>query len=286
MSFGQVYWMPLVVAGLLLLLAFAGTTSTYAATADLLPDLGLAPFDNFFIIDTTTLPGHNLMRFTSRIVNNGVGPFEIHGARPSTNQRTMRLRQTIYKANGKTRTVGVPFDPSKNCGTIPAAGVTPSTKGTCLYWAGDGHNHWHVYALAQYNLISVDSGQTVARAAKIGFCFNDDWQWNLSLPSAPQTAVYGPPPKITCAGGDPSALKVMEGLSVGWGDTYGWQVYWQWVDVTGLPAGTYRLEGHVDPNHWFKEMSTANNCNYAILQIQGGGSSVSVQQLSPGMQPC
>ena len=31
------------------------------------------------------------------------------------------------------------------------------------------------------------------------------------------------------------------GLSVGWADNYPWFFAFQWIDITGLPGGTYQV---------------------------------------------
>ncbi len=273
--------------GLLLVLSMmlAGLTHappTHAAT-QVLPDLGIAPFADFQI-DKKTISGHYLLRFTSRIVNNGAGAFEVHGSRASTSQATMSITQTIYNSDGSSSTISIPYNNTSSCG--PNSPVTSSTPGTCMFWAGDGHNHWHVYGLARYDLIRQDNGVKVGTAAKTGFCFNDNYQWNLSLPGAPQSPYYGTPTLTTCAQGNQSALTAIEGLSVGWGDTYPYNVYWQWVDITGLTSGRYVLKGHVDPNGWFTESNTGNNCNSAVLQITKGGKAINVISISGGMQTC
>jgi hypothetical protein len=47
-------------------------------------------------IDTTTLPGHRLLRFITIIVNIGAGPFETIGSRPDAGTSQMSVAQRIY----------------------------------------------------------------------------------------------------------------------------------------------------------------------------------------------
>jgi hypothetical protein len=79
---------------------------------------------------------------------------------------------------------------------------------------------------------------------------------------------------------DRNALAVTEGLSVGWGDSYGANTNLQWIDITGLPNGKYRLDLSTNGSGWFLESNTTNNDAWAILRIrkarvnilsQGGG---------------
>ena len=50
--------------------------------ADLLPDLGMDELRDFSV--EAASGGRRLLRFTSKIVNVGVGPFELRGSRPDT----------------------------------------------------------------------------------------------------------------------------------------------------------------------------------------------------------
>ena len=47
----------------------------------------------------------------------------------------------------------------------------------------------------------------------------------------------------------------MMGLSVGWGDQYSASTNFQWIDITGLPNGRYRLTATADPSHLVSEIS-------------------------------
>lgn len=49
------------------------------------------------------------------------------------------------------------------------------------------------------------------------------------------------------------------GISVGWADIYDAQLDCQWVDITGIAAGDYTLELHVNPNEVVTESSYDNN---------------------------
>jgi hypothetical protein len=69
--------------------AVAGAASASAATA-LMPDLGMAKLSTV-TVDTTTIPGHRLLRYTAVTVNIGKGRLEVRGSRPDTsNQMTMK----------------------------------------------------------------------------------------------------------------------------------------------------------------------------------------------------
>ena len=162
-----------------------------SAAADRLPDLAMAQLSDLRI--DNTVDGRRLLRFTTIIVNRGAGPFELHGKRASTLDPDMDVTQRIYNNTGGYRDI---------------------LTNAAMYYAGDGHNHWHLRDLETYELKRLDNGVKVGVGAKHGFCFTDNYQSNLSLPGAPQTAFYR-----TC-GNDPSLLQTTMGLSVGWGASH------------------------------------------------------------------
>jgi hypothetical protein len=57
------------------------------------------------------------------------------------------------------------------------------------------------------------------------------------------------------------------GLSVGWGDRYPATLPDQYVDVTGLPDGKYRLRATADESDWFKETDDKNNRTWVDLTL-------------------
>jgi len=210
--------------------------------ADRLPDLGMAPLRDL-MIDTTTIPGRRLLRFTTVIVNVGQGPFETIGSRPDTGTREMTVRQRVYDDAGGARDVSTP---------------------TAMFFAGDGHDHWHVRDAEGYELRRLDNGRRVGTGAKHGFCYYDNTPYRLGLPGAPRWSIYG-----HCGGaGD---LTVTTGLSVGWGDTYPASIALQWIDITGLKSGRYRLTATADPAGWFLESNEANNVTWLDLKLTGAG---------------
>ena len=213
-----------------------------AAATDRLPDLGMARLRDLSI-DTTTRPGRRLLRFTTIIVNVGAGPFETIGRRPDTGTTQMAVSQRIYNSAGSYRQVSTP---------------------AVMFWAGDGHDHWHVRDVEAYRLIRLDNGRRVGTGAKHGFCYFDNTAYRLGLVGAPSAPVYG-----GC--GRAGDLRVSTGLSVGWGDTYPAGIAFQWIDITGLKAGRYRLRAIADPANWFAETNNANNSTWVDLKLTGAG---------------
>ena len=227
------------------------------AGVDLLPDLGMGQLAQIQIQNTGTM---KQLRFASTIVNIGAGPFEVTGRRPPDTAITeMTTTQRIYDSVGDYR--------------------DRSTAATFIY-SGDGHDHWHVKDLEDYDLFRLDaSGNVVEPAvveqgAKIGFCFYDNANYGSAEPE-----YY-----LGCANGNPGALHVTMGLSRGWGDTYFANQVGQYLDITGVPDGRYRLrvtaDGDAsDGSDRFLESDETNNQTWANLQITGN--TVTVLEYGP-----
>jgi hypothetical protein len=225
-----------------------------AAAKDVLPDLRMARLQNLQVQSTSE--GRKLLRFDAIIVNVGPGTFELHGERDAT-ATEMNVTQRIFDSAGGQRDL-------------------PTTA--TMFYAGDGHNHWHVKDLAEYSLLKKKRNnrrfRVVGTDAKQGFCFFDNYRFGST-----QTAHY----TGGCADNQPNALSVRVGLSRGWGDRYGASTVGQYVDITGLPDGGYRLKATADAGSWFKEKTEKNNSTWVGIQISGD--SVSVISYGPAANP-
>ena len=157
------------------------------AQTETLPDLGMLHPRNLQIENASD--GRTLLRFASIVVNVGAGPFEVYGQRP-TGASTMTTTQRIYDDVGGYR--DVPTD-------------------AVIFWGGDGHNHWHVQDLLDFELERLDNGIKVGNLSKQGFCFYDNYLYGSSRPAFYEA-------RTGACGGGLSATQTMMGLSVGWGD--------------------------------------------------------------------
>ena len=214
-----------------------------AAAADRLPNLRAARPTDFHIVH---IDGKRLLRFTSILVNVGAGPMEVLATRPSFTS-PWRVRQVIDDDAGGERRV--------------------DTDATMRY-SGDGHDHWHVERMMAYHLWS---GRGTRADRKVGFCFFDTTLWDPDLPRSPSTRYYREP---WCGGR--TALTSRTGISVGWADTYGWRLAYQWIDITGLPGGTYTVRAMSDPNESFAETNETDGCGWTRVTIGSSGTSVKV----------
>lgn len=227
------------VAALALLAATAAAPAQ--AASEQLPDLAMAPLDDFRIEKSGS---RKLLRYSATIVNIGAGKFQAEGSRASTAETEMSVVQRIFDDAGGSTTV-------------------PTTAR--MYFAGDGHNHWHVRDLEQSSLDRLDNGVKVGSGAKHGFCFFDNVAFRLALVGAPSN------PFFTTCGTTGTVLTQTMGLSVGWGDLYAYYLVDQWVDITNVSPGRYRLTTSADTQNWFAESNEANNFTWTDLQLKANG---------------
>src|SRR5262245_25260168 len=88
------------------------------------------------------------------------------------------------------------------------------------------HGHWHLAGFAEYRLLHLD-GTIAAIGHKQSFCITDSLPV-INLPSAGYDCEY-------------------QGISAGWSDIYARGVPGQWIDVSGVPGGDYRILVTVNP---------------------------------------
>lgn len=216
----------------------------------LLPDLGMAALTDFRVERRPR--GDRWLRFSAVIVNVGAGPFEV--IRYTNPAGQLQVDQRIKTASGWAN----------------------HQTDAVMYWSGDGHNHWHVRELQQYELVS-QNGFERRYGEKHGFCFWDNYRYNLGLSGAPANAVYtGSNSCQTLTDGT-----VSMGLSVGWGDKYPYYLVDQYINISGLPAGEYTVTATADWAGWFVESNTANNSTTARIRLSKNGVTV----LDPGTGP-
>jgi hypothetical protein len=103
------------------------------------------------------------------------------------------------------------------------------------------HHHYHFRAAAIYELLDGSGTQVVAKGRKQGFCIED---------TLPSDSVNHTPKKYDCKN---------QGVQVGWADWYPSILDCQWIDVTDLPAGAYRLHVLWNPKHLIPETTLDDN---------------------------
>lgn len=216
-----------------------------------LPDLGMLPPKDFSIQQRPR--GVRLLRFDSVIVNAGTGVFEAEGRGPIVGDTIGDVVQLVETAGGGRTEV-----------------ASPAT----MFFAGDGHNHWHVRDLQAFTIARVtDPGNVLKRGAKSGFCFWDNYRYGSTRP-----AFYHPSTTSACALTEAGTVPM--GLSVGWGDEYPSSIAFQYIDITGLPNGDYVVTLVADPPRAglaggeFVEANESNNKAWARIRIAKKGITV------------
>jgi hypothetical protein len=234
------------------LLSFA---SEARAATPLYPDLKtLNPTDLRF--GTATIAGttHKVLRFSNTVWNAGEGPMELRARTVKTSSgKKSRVSQRIYD---------------------DAGGYTSKHVGDFVYHTA--HAHFHFENFADYELwtradydrwLSGGQGQAQRRGTKTTFCLMDTYQVQ-ALPSSPSSARYA-----ECG-------LSLQGISVGWGDTYGYNLSGQWIDLgTGsyLPDGQYVLRSVADPKNRLYESANKTDTSREGQQPNAGVTYFSVE---------
>ena len=164
----------------------------------------------------------------------------------------MQFRQRIYNSAGGHRDR-----------------VTP---GVMIFDTGDHHNHWHIrqFMVAQLYTVGNPNGD-VYGLRKIGYCLLDARRMANPPPNSPTERVY---PFTAC--GVKSSTHLKMGLSVGYGDDYPPNFAHQWMDVTHLAVGDYRICVTVDPLGEFQEKNESNNQRWTDMHIDLAHNQVTV----------
>ena len=206
---------------------------------DLLPDLVADPPSNPnapVVQQLADGQNHLLLKFSGSIHNIGTGALEIRGTNPSNGLMTV-TGQRIYQQGG-----GFRDDNSRH----------PIIR----FENTDGHNHWHLMNAARFSIWNQAGTQEVAPGAKVGFCLEDGQQADsFAVPNPSYTASQ----TQTCRAGQPNPANTFQGISSGWRDVYGANVYFQWIDISDLSPGLYRLGSQMDPDDFVNESNELNN---------------------------
>jgi hypothetical protein len=223
----------------LLVAACAGESE--APSPELLPDLDQAPPAAISIV---VREGRERLVFLSAVENVGAGPLLVAGRRPSASEPEMTARQVVRKAD-RTATTHV-------------------LKARLRFVVSETHRHWHLLGFERYELRTPDE-KTVGRDRKTGFCLGDryDADSGSRIPGEPPRAVW----TQECGRGQAGRLRLLEGLSPGFGDDYVPLLEGQFIDVTGLRPGRYILIHRVNAAGDLRESSYANNAASALLKL-------------------
>lgn len=145
-----------------------------------------------------------------------------------------------------------------------------SVVGTFL-WHQE-HLHYHYSDFITYDLMVVDGPENEELdgiLVKSTFCLRDISRVDLDLENTPPDAKY----KI-CG-------KELQGVSVGWGDTYYYNYPAQDLDISSLSSGTYKLVFTVNPERKLKEITLDNNVSSVTFKLDMEAKTVEVLSQDP-----
>jgi hypothetical protein len=216
--------------------------------AGMLPFISIASAQTALKPNLQARPAWNIslsggrLYFNATNWNNGDGPLELVAGETDSVAQKQNVYQRIYLSGG---------------------GFYDQLAGSFVWHPL--HNHFHFEDFALYTLQPyIAPGASDRISQKTTFCVVDTTPINTSLPGAPTSPVYS-----TCG-------NIKQGMSVGWGDTYGSSLAGQSIDVTGLPDGSYKLVIEVDPKKRLEELYETDNTSCVLLQLNISTSSLSI----------
>ena len=211
------------------LAALAVGSAVSAQVVELLPNMQPFPAQDVILVQNAA--GGLDLRFSTTSWNSGAGPMELVAG--ETGPAGQNVYQRVYLSDGSH------YD--RLAGTFE--------------WDGH-HDHFHFQNYANYILDPVAApGGSQRTSSKTSFCLLDNVRVDTSLPGAPGSPVYA-----TC-GAD------IQGISVGWGDTYGRHLAGQSFDFTGNPSGDYDLTIEIDPFGRLLETSDGDNASCVRVRV-------------------
>jgi len=128
--------------------------------------------------------------------------------------------------------------PNLGAGDLVLGQPPPPGQSNDIFVWSPCHMHHHVAHYATFELL--DGTNVVVAGHKQGFCLEDTEQEHPGDSSRGYSCNY-------------------QGISVGWADVYSKYLPCQWIDVTGVPSGSYTLHLVVNPIQVFPESDYTNN---------------------------
>jgi len=135
--------------------------------------------------------------------------------------------------------------------------VMPDPDGNPDFEYEECHGHYHFKGFASYRLLGAE-GEPIVLGRKVSFCLLDVQRWDAE---AKRDA------RFNCD---------KQGIQAGWADVYDAGLPGQWLDVTGLPDGSYTLEVTLNPERKLIEADYANNTEKVPIDLGSTGSGARV----------
>jgi hypothetical protein len=220
-------------------LSHAANAACPAGEVELRPDIRALPPRDIALIDPDN------MKFSATSWNAGDGKLLLVPRNPVTDPTTGTTKQ--------------PVDQRISCS---GGGYYDRPAGNAEYHPA--HNHVHYNDYANYILEeAVASPQNPRKGSKTTFCIMDTTGVNTQLSGASAGAVFS-----LCPTQDPNFNT--QGMSLGWGDTYGSHLPGQSLNINGLAAGMYRLRHVFDPKNLLLETREDDNESCRLVEIGDG----------------
>ncbi|QSX77931.1 lysyl oxidase family protein [Agrilutibacter solisilvae] len=210
-------------------LSLAGTAAAQTALRPNLVALGA-----FSPTLSTDAGGRSTLRFGTTTWNSGAGPLELAAGEVETGSGKLRVYQVVYQSSGSP---------------------VLSFAGAFEYHPAHDHMHFNDYALYSLQPLNAPGG-SLRTGAKTTFCVMDTSPVNLALPRAPASPFYG-----RCG-------RDLQGMSVGWADTYGPELAGQEIDFSNNADGIYQLKVEVDPKKVIQETNESDNVSCVLLSLR------------------
>lgn len=250
------------------LFAFALTLSTSVqaqfceSSSILLPNLTPFPASELRVTnDRGKKKGIRRLRFSTLSWNKGSGALELIGCPPAPGLESPQPPELCFP--------GTPLKPGEQIvyQTIFCADLSVEPSSAGLFTYHETHAHTHVDNYAIYHLMRPSQpSQAIASGNKTTFCIIDTDEIDSAMVGNPGSATY-----TSCSADE-------QGMSVGWGDKYSYNLADQDIDITNLQPGQYQLIIDINPivqgNRAILEESYDDNtsCVYIDYDDSGSGS--------------
>ena len=213
------------------------------------------PGSSCFISEMVEDNALTCLRFDQIVANVGAGPLEIAysvpaGTPPET-ETEFPVAQRVYRSNGT---------------------FADRPGGSVAYHGVHGHYHYSSFANAllwQSNPRGAKLGAApVAASHKVSFCMADI-RIDLWGEKGDGPRKYYAPDCLFPALSDGVTDHYRQGINNGWADVYDWYIPDQYIEVSHVPDGFYRLEFCADPFDALEEEDETNNCIANHIRLSG-----------------
>jgi hypothetical protein len=139
----------------------------------------------------------------------------------------------------------------------------PGPEGNPDFEFQECHGHFHFKGFASYRLLDAQ-GQPLVLGRKVSFCLLDVQRWDLD------------------AARDCAVPLLSTRHSGGLGGYLRWRPAGQWIDVTGIPDGSYTVEVTLNPERKLLEADYTNNTEQVVIELSSTPSGARAVQFARG----